>query len=441
MPTAAKTLPSAPARNFAIAAAAWSLGLFGLLRLPWVEAHLLLPLTRFQGGLATAATGATALPVDVTLACSGADVLAVCTGAILAYPARWRARLIGAAAGILLILTLNTIRIATLARAVGSPVLFDALHLYVWPAVLAVSAALFVFGWMRAADGDAAAPAPVTPSRRFIVLAAALIVIFAAASPFYLQSAGVLAVAAFMARAAAGALRACGMAALASGNVLVTARGAFEVTQECISTPLIPVYVAAVVAYGRTWRRRAPALIALVPIFVILGIVRLLVVALPATVIAPPLFLMHAFYQLLTAVVLVCAVAFTRHVGASRWMRAAAAIAIGAAVLSVLTPLSARAFAMGPAVQDPQGALRLLPAFQIALLGALWIALRAPDGRRALAVAVVALAISQAALWAAWRATGHLIDVSAFVPQVRAWAVAAPALLILLMERHARARA
>ncbi|HEX6324328.1 MAG TPA: archaeosortase/exosortase family protein, partial [Vicinamibacterales bacterium] len=383
MPTAATTPPRASARSFAFAAAGWALGLFALLRMPWVETHLLLPLTRFQGGVAAAAGGASVLPVDVTLACSGADVLAVCTGAILAYPVRWRARLAGAAAAIALILIVNTIRIGTLARTVGSPALFEALHLYVWPAMLALTAALFVFGWMRFADGAFAAPRPLaprpaTPSRRFVLLAAAFIVMFAAASPLYLQSAAVLAVAGFIARAAAGVLRMCGAAALASGNVLVTARGAFEVTQECISTPLIPVYAAAVVAYGRTWRRRVPALAALVPIFVALGIVRLLVVTLPGQLMSSPLFVMHAFYQLVLAAVLVCAVAFTRHEGAARWRRAAAGLAAGAAGVWLLMPLSARLFAVWPAVEDPQGALMLLPAFQAALVAALWIAWRAP---------------------------------------------------------------
>lgn len=39
------------ARNVALQAVAWSLGLFGLLRLNWVETHRLLPLTRLQGRL------------------------------------------------------------------------------------------------------------------------------------------------------------------------------------------------------------------------------------------------------------------------------------------------------------------------------------------------------------------------------------------------------
>ena len=40
------------ARKFALRGVAWSLGLFGLLRLSWIEAHAVLPLTRVQARVA-----------------------------------------------------------------------------------------------------------------------------------------------------------------------------------------------------------------------------------------------------------------------------------------------------------------------------------------------------------------------------------------------------
>ncbi len=43
------------------AAVAWSLGLFGLLRLSWIEAHVVLPLTRVQAGVAAGLFGTPAL--------------------------------------------------------------------------------------------------------------------------------------------------------------------------------------------------------------------------------------------------------------------------------------------------------------------------------------------------------------------------------------------
>jgi len=254
--------------SFALQGVAWSLGLFGLLRLGWIEAHAVLPLTRLQAGVAVGIFGAPALPVEATLACSGTDALALCLGAILAYPVAWKKRVAGCAGGIGLILCLNTLRIGSLGRVAASPEWFTTLHLYVWPAVLMLAIAGYAFAWMRVADQpspsatarQASSPSASgrlrpQPSRRFIVLTAAFMLLFIAASPLYIDSTLVLALAAFIARAAAATLGAAGVSAHATANILSTPRGAFLVTQECISTPLVPVYLAAVCAYSTTWRR------------------------------------------------------------------------------------------------------------------------------------------------------------------------------------------
>ncbi len=146
------------ARNFALRGVAWSLGLFGVMRLGWFETHAILPLTQLQARFAQSSFGTPGLPIQVTLACSGADAFALCAGAILAYPAIWQLRLGGAAGGIGLILALNTVRIGTLGRAAGSPPWFEALHVYVWPALLTLAIAGYVFSWMRFADRRAASP-------------------------------------------------------------------------------------------------------------------------------------------------------------------------------------------------------------------------------------------------------------------------------------------
>ena len=49
-------------------------------------------------------------------------VVALCMGAILAYPVAWSRRLAGAGLGLALILGLNTVRIGTLGRAAGGAV-------------------------------------------------------------------------------------------------------------------------------------------------------------------------------------------------------------------------------------------------------------------------------------------------------------------------------
>jgi hypothetical protein len=165
-----------------------------------------------------------------------------------------------------------------------------------------------MFAWMRSRTGSATgAPSPngapragrrAFAHRRFALLAGAFLLIFTAAAPLYLQSTNLLNVAAFIARAAAAALRLLGLEARATENLLWTSRGSFLVTQECISTPLIPIYLAAVLALGGTWRSRLPALLAAAPLFVGLGIARLLVVALPVAFSASPIFLIHAFFQI-----------------------------------------------------------------------------------------------------------------------------------------------
>ena len=204
MPTGAFTPPPS-ARSFALRVAAWSLGLFGLLRLPGVQASALLPVTQLQGSLAARVFGTPSVPIEVTLACSGADAIAMCAGFILGYPATWLARIRAAAGGIAVILVLNTLRIGTLGRAT-SPAVFEALHIYLWPVVLILAIAGYVLAWMRRVDLPAAQIHPIPRTRivgalprmfavtpTFVLLTGALLVLFTAAAPLYLENRGVTA--------------------------------------------------------------------------------------------------------------------------------------------------------------------------------------------------------------------------------------------------------
>jgi exosortase/archaeosortase family protein len=451
-----RPIGAASAVGFAASAVAASLGLFGLLRLPWTEAHLVLPFTRAQAAMAAGLLGAPALPVAVTLACSGADALALCFGAILAYPEGWRRRLIGAAGGAALIISLNTIRIGTLGRVASSPAWFTALHLYLWPGVLTLAIAGYVFAWMRIADRRQAPddpgvvgvdahrePVPVPrwhPSRRFVVLSITFMLLFVAAAPIYLASPLVAAVAGFIARAAAVTLGVIGISAHAAGNVLWTSRGGFLVTQECISTPLLPIYLAAVSAYSTTRRRLFLALSAALPLFIVLGVVRLLVVALPA-VVAAPLFFVHAFYQLLLAAVLVFLAARWRHRGSAAIGYGLGGVIVGVLVVrfagpSYLAVLSLLAGA--PPLDDPQGAIALLPAFQVGLYLALWVAAFSAVGWRRFVIGLVVLAVSQTAVWLALAAVSRQFGLTAHVRDVRGWAIVAPMLVLVAVVNYGR---
>jgi exosortase/archaeosortase family protein len=439
--------PTAAVR-FVLRGLAASLGFFGLLRLNWTEANVVLPFTHAQAGLAVGLFGTPALPVEVTLACSGADALALCLGAVLAYPVPWRARLAGAGAGAALILGLNTLRIGTLGRVAASPAWFNTLHVYVWPAVLTIAIAGYVFGWMRRADRPAPPSPPATarlaphPSRRFVVLTVAFLLLFLAASPFYLESPGVLALAGFIARAAAVTLGGVGVSAHAAANVLWTSRGGFLVTQECISTPLIPLYLAAVCACSTTWRRLILGVAAAAPLFIALGIARLLVVALPDAMVASPLFLVHAFYQLLLGAVVVFLAARWRHGGGAAGRHALAGVIVGVAFILLLGPLYTRivTYPAGAPLDDPQGAIAFLPAFQLGLYLALWVAAFAAAGWRRFLAGLAVLELTQTTGLLAVHALASHSGLTARVTDIRGWSVAGPLLIVAAVVNIARPR-
>jgi len=462
VPTAASLAHLRPF-SFALRLTAWSLALFASLRLPWVGNHLVLPATRFQGAAGAALLGPASLPVDVTLACSGADALALCLAATLAYPARWRNRAAGVAGGAALILALNTIRIGTLGRAAASPRWFEALHVYVWPAVLTVAIAGFVFTWMRLVDGwrpphvgTGPDPRAVKPSAgagtassyafltlRFGLTAAAFLLIFVLASPLYLESPRVLALAGLVARAAAFLLRGLGVDATAASTVLVTPHGGFVVTQECISTPLIPVYFAAVLVHSRTWRSAALWSAASGPLFIALGIARLLAVAVPAGV--DPAFFVHAFSQLLIGAAMVCGLALWRHgTRPATVVRAVVALALAFAFVGWLgapyTRVILRLSAAAPAFDDPQGALMFLPAFQSGLFLALWIAGFVPSGWPRFLGGAVLLAAVQVAVATGTQLLASHAGLAPLVRDVRAWALVGPALIIAAVVNLAPTR-
>jgi exosortase/archaeosortase family protein len=440
-----------------------SLGLFGLLRLNVTEAHVMLPLTRLQEQLAASLFGTPILPVEATLACSGADALALCLGAILAYPVPWGARLAGAGGGAALILGLNTLRIGTLGELAAFPASFNTLHVYVWPAVLTLAIAGYVFAWMRLADrahthdepqvglfdvkGNRVVPGgpPVLarprPSRRFIVLTVAFLLLFVAASPLYLDSPSILAIASFIAGTAAATLGVIGVSAHAAANVLWTSRGGFLVTQECIVTPLIPIYLAALCAYAKTWRALIVGILATLPIFVALGIVRLLVVALP-DVIASPIGSVHAFYQVLLGAVVLFVAARWRHGGRLAPAHALAGIIVGLLFVQVFGPAYTRVVTWhaGTPLDDPQGAIALLPAFQIGLYLALWTAAFVAVGWRRFLAGLTVLVFTQAAGLFGLHALASYSGLTAHVRDIRGWALVAPVVIFAVVISRAQPR-
>ena len=336
------------ALRFTLTVGAWFVGLFGLMRLGWVERTLLTPFAQLQQRVADELTGAPSDLVYADASCSGGDPIALCVGAICAFPAAWGSRLRGAALGVAAITALNVVRLGTLSLVAAEPTLFDVLHVYVWPGVLILASAAWVYGWMgrqgpagggpvggshpvgadtadsprAAAETPAAAVAAPTvlggAARRFLLLAAGLVTAYFATAPFFYESAAVDVVAGWIAATGGAILGAAGTAVRVAGPVIRTAHGGFVVTQECIFTPLIPLYLAGCLVAPLTPLWRAAAVVATPVVFFAIGVSRLLVLAVPAAVVGSYEVAIHAFSQTLVAILLVAGAAVWIAGGARR---------------------------------------------------------------------------------------------------------------------------
>lgn len=376
--------------GFVVRVGAWVVLFFGALRIPWIQAHLLLPFAGWQGDLACSLAGTDRGSVVVDFSCTGADAMALCLGTVLAFPASWRQRFAGGAAGLLLISALNTLRIASVSRVVERADLFRLLHVYVWPAILVLVAAMFVFAWMRWVErGGPTATLRGSQAWRFGLATAALLLLYYAVSPWLYSSDLVLALARAAAGGAGRVMQWIGVEAEVTQNRLYTSEGAWVVTQECVATPLIPVYLAAVAVVRLSFLRRCLALLVTVPLFVALGSARLLVLALPTTLVGSHDTAVHGFYQALAAAVLLVIAARRANVGRARVV---AAGALGAVVFASLqwageafarmVPAGLGALHLGHGWSDPQRALVVLPAFQLGFWLALWwVGGETPRGR------------------------------------------------------------
>jgi exosortase/archaeosortase family protein len=452
--------------RFTLVTGAWFVGLFGLMRLPWVERTLLEPFAQLQQGVADQLTGAPSDLVYADASCSGGDPMALCAGAILAFPATWGARLRGAAVGLTAITALNVVRLGNLSLVAEDGALLDLLHVYVWPGILILAAAGFVYAWMgrqgEAADGGpgGGAAAGALPggaalgpaARRFLLLAALLVVAYFATAPFFYQSPAVDLIAGWIAVAGGTILSAAGTTAIVQGALIYTSHGAFIVTQECIFTPLIPLYLAGALAAPLGWKRRTAMLLATPAVFFALGVSRLLVLAVPAAVVGSYVTAIHAFSQTLVAVLLVAAAAFWT-VGAARRGAARGCLAIGAGAVAAFAAapvlgasvggaaagLQALAGHAGHAFADDQGAWAILPAFQVGLFIALWIAVaggRSSSWRRALA-GLGGVVLMQALFGLPVDELAHHYGFDPHVGLLRGWALALPAAAVWRLTRPA----
>ena len=93
-------------------------------------------------------TMTSAFVMSIKQGCDGLQAMAVLVVGMAIFPTAWRARMLGALAGVLLLLALNVLRIASLfwfgQHRFG---LFQTMHVHVWPAVLILFAVGFWAVW------------------------------------------------------------------------------------------------------------------------------------------------------------------------------------------------------------------------------------------------------------------------------------------------------
>jgi len=88
------------------------------------------------------------LVMNVNHECTGIFVCMLFASFVLAYPASWRARLLGLAIGIPVFFVVNVFRLAMLARIVEVyPGAFFYLHEYVWQGIFTVLVLVGAIGW------------------------------------------------------------------------------------------------------------------------------------------------------------------------------------------------------------------------------------------------------------------------------------------------------
>jgi exosortase/archaeosortase family protein len=110
-------------------------------------------IARLTGGSGKAAgdqISVGSLSLDINYECTGVYVVLILFVFLFAYPARWSARLIGAAIGVAALTVINILRIAFLVRvAEVAPDLFAYFHEYVWQGVFLVLVIAYAMTWVE----------------------------------------------------------------------------------------------------------------------------------------------------------------------------------------------------------------------------------------------------------------------------------------------------
>ena len=114
---------------------------------------------------------------------------------------------------------------------------------------------------------------------------------------------------------------------------------------------------------------------------------------------------------------------------------------MGLAFVQVLGPVYTRVmtYPVGP-LDDPQGAIAFLPAFQVGLYLALWVSAFAAAGWGWFLAGLAVLGLTQTAGLLVLHALSGHAGLTAHVRDVRAWAVTGPLLIFAAVVHLARTR-
>jgi exosortase H (IPTLxxWG-CTERM-specific) len=154
--------------------------LFGLELMPWAQAHFVEPWTGMLAAISTwlvtvfdpnvMAIGkimrstTNGFAVSIEAGCNGVEATIVLVAAILAFPAPWKHKLAGLAAGIVAVQGLNVVRVISLFYlGQWNRDWFEWAHLYVWQALIMLDVLVVWLVWVRTLprfDSDTRAPPP-----------------------------------------------------------------------------------------------------------------------------------------------------------------------------------------------------------------------------------------------------------------------------------------
>jgi len=141
-------------------------GFFGLELTPWAQAWFVVPWTNSLAAISAGIvkifdshvlahgkvlqSAGNGFAVSIEAGCNGVEATLVLVAAILAFPASWKHKLIGLAAGIVAVQGLNIVRVISLFYlGQWNFNAFEWAHLYVWQALIMLDVMVVWLLWVR----------------------------------------------------------------------------------------------------------------------------------------------------------------------------------------------------------------------------------------------------------------------------------------------------